>query len=214
MKSWPSLSHRWLPQHSHLSLKWTENFRQLVTGIELRPEMHWRNVAAKGVQSGWGKTPSLDVSGELEDVKLWWHTVSQTDLAARPEGKIFNDPALGTKETRKHELGCWYQKSEAGSTSLRQKLGSNSQQYPHHPLKQGNEFCLLCTLFLKTMPADYLAERDILDIFRTCAFLKCILAKHTFKDCKDNHLEWKSNCKLQRPSFFQEWQLLTFHYSL
>lgn len=94
MKSWPSLSHRWLPQHSHLSLKWTENFRQLVTGIELRPEMHWRNVAAKGVQSGWGKTSSLDVSGELEDVKLWWHTVSQTDLAARPECKIFNDPAL------------------------------------------------------------------------------------------------------------------------
>lgn len=61
--------------------------------------------------------------------------------------------------------------------SLWQKLGSNSQQGPHHPLKQGNELPLLFTLFLRTMPATYLAERDNLDIFRVCAFYEVHISK-------------------------------------
>lgn len=99
--------------------------------------------------------------------------MSQTNLAARPECKIFNDPALVLALKRPENLN-W-----AADISLRQKLGSNSRQCSHHPLKQGNECSFLCTLFLKTMPANYLTERDILDIFKMCAFLKCVLAKHT-----------------------------------
>lgn len=131
--------------------------------------------AKEGAKSGWDKTPSLCISGELEGVKMWWHVVSQRNLA---ECKIFNDPAL-VLALKWSEIMNW-----DADISLWQKLGSNSQQCPHHPLKEGNEFPLLCTLFFKTMPVNYLAEKDTLDILRIWAFLKCILAKHTFRDVK------------------------------
>lgn len=52
--------------------------------------------------------------------------------------------------------------------------GSSSQQYPQHLLKQRNEFPLLCTLFLETMPA----QSTWLKRISSDLCLRCTVAKH------------------------------------